>query len=236
MNNPGYYGNAGLSPFGKAQLENQNASTAATYAQIASQRSNMAGNAAALQMQLAQMGPSPYFSQIMKGLDQNRGAIDQRFSQAMSGLKDGARQQVADYLSAVDGMGEDSRQRIYRDATAARNSVGSQLAGTGLYNSTVMGSMQAGVDRDRNEALGALDEQLRRERANTLNDITAQALNRQAQFSQGQLGMLGEMASQQAQMDMALRGSARDSSKINPALIDAIATGKQYTPATSRRR
>jgi len=205
-----------------ADLAQTQAQTAATQANTAATRANQVGNAAGLQMQMAQMAPSQYHRQIMQGLDANRGAIDGRYGQAMAGMDAAANQQMQAYLASTDGMGDASRDRIYRDSTAARNSVGSQLSGTGLYNSTVMGSMQSGVDRDRNEALGALDEQLRRERSTALNEITTRALDRQMQLSQGQLSSLGSFASQQAQMDMSLRGNARDTSaakRLIPAML-----------------
>lgn len=228
-----FYNLGGLSQQGKAQLAQTQAQTAATQANTAATRAGQVGNAASLQMQMAQSQASPYFAQIMKGLEANRGAIDGRYGQAMAGMDAASNQQMQAYLASTEGMGDASRDRIYRDSSAARNSVGSQLAGTGLYNSTVMGSMQAGVDRDRNEALGALDEQLRRERSTTLNEITTRALDRQMQLSQGQLGSLGSMASQQAQMDMALRGSARDTSSITPAMLNMIA-GQNIAPARRR--
>lgn len=229
-----HYALGGLSPIGQSQLYQTRAQTAATEANTAATNAGRVANAAGLQMQMAQMSPSSYHRQIMQGLEANRGAIDNRYGQAMAGMDAAANQQMQAYLASTNGMGDASRDRIYRDATAARNSVGSQLAGTGLYNSTVMGSMQSGVDRDRNEALASLDEQLRRERSNTLNEITTRALDRQMQLSQGQLSSLGSMASQQAQMDMALRGNARDTSAITPAILNLIA-GQQIAPTTRKR-
>lgn len=229
-----HYALGGLNQTGQAQLDQTIAQTEATAANTAATNAGRVANAAGLQMQMAQMSPSSYHRQIMQGLEANRGAIDNRYGQAMAGMDAAANQQMQAYLAATNGMGDASRDRIYRDANAARNSVGAQLAGTGLYNSTVMGSMQSGVDRDRNEALASLDEQLRRERSNTLNEITTRALDRQMQLSQGQLSSLGSMASQQAQMDMALRGNARDTSAITPAILNLIA-GQQIVPTTRKR-
>ncbi|MEM7812722.1 MAG: hypothetical protein AAF532_14700, partial [Planctomycetota bacterium] len=61
----------------------------------------------------------------------------------------------------VSELGTYDRNRINRDAQARSNSIGAQLAGTGLYNSTVLPTLRQGVERDRLEAVGQLDESLR---------------------------------------------------------------------------
>ena len=80
----------------------------------------------------------------------------------------------ANHLGTALGQGYDSalglqalqglyaRSQINRDFDAQRNSVGSQLAGTGLYNSTVMGNMKQGVERERQASLLANEESVRK--------------------------------------------------------------------------
>lgn len=75
----------------------------------------------------------------------------------IAGLNSG----YANILSQMSTLGQADRARINRDAVARSNSVGAQLAGTGLYNSTVLPTLRQGVERDRLEAQGALDQSLR---------------------------------------------------------------------------
>jgi len=74
-----------------------------------------------------------------------------------------------DQLQGMVGeLGEYDRQRIDRDATSQRNSVAAQLAGRGLMASTVLPTLQQGVERNRLEAQGQLSESLRNQSIGTL--------------------------------------------------------------------
>src|SRR5690606_33017489 len=132
--------------------------------------------------------------------------IDRRYSGAIGEIQGLGQQQINDYLAMTEGLGEASRERIYRDSQADHNSVGSALAGTGLYNSTVLGTLQMQVQRNRNEAIGQLDEGLRRERAQALMELTNRVLDRHTMLTQGQLGAMSDMAGRMLQADAQMRG------------------------------
>lgn len=83
---------------------------------------------------------------------------------SLSGQRGSKLSSIYDQAGASQStLGDADRTRIYRDFAASRNSVGNSLAGSGLYNSTVKQNMEQAVDRNRAEALGSLDESLRRQ-------------------------------------------------------------------------
>jgi len=72
--------------------------------------------------------------------------------------------------AAMSGRGDIDRKRINRQYDSAAGAGQQMLAARGLYNSTIAPSIQQGYDRDRNEALGALDERLQGEQSNLEGD------------------------------------------------------------------
>jgi hypothetical protein len=192
--------------------------------------SNNASDRARLELDASKQRVSPYAAAILNSGDQQMAGVDQRYQGSIAEMWGLSQQQAADYLKNMEGMGEASRQRIYRDSTAGRNSVGSELASTGLYNTSVLGTMQMQVDRNRNEALGQLDEGLRKERAEYLNQITSQALDRRLSMSQQHMGSLSDFAGQRLNADVNMRGqmgtdasySAEAGKLLTPNIDDAL--------------
>ncbi|MEO1615067.1 MAG: hypothetical protein AAFV88_04405 [Planctomycetota bacterium] len=106
-------------------------------------------------------------AQIQQGLDYAkllRGETSNAADARISTLNDS----FAELENKVSQLGSYDRNRIDRDAQSRSNSVGAQLAGTGLYNSTVLPTLRQGVERDRLEAQGQLDESLRNQNISTL--------------------------------------------------------------------
>lgn len=225
------YGGGGESMAG-LQNANTNAFSAKSQDEIArmnltlnsaNAQSQAAARAAELQMRASENQVSPFASQILQGGQDRFGQIDQQYSQATAELQGMDDKLVKDYLEMMQGMGDASRERIYRDSKADFGSVGSQLAGTGLYNTTVLGSLQQGVNRNRNEAVGQLDENLRRERAQYLTDLTGKALDRRTAMTQGRLGTMGQGAGQLLSADASIRGQkGTNSGGASGAAIAAI--------------
>jgi hypothetical protein len=207
-----------------ANASASNAATSQFNAETQRQQANStsAASRAGLELQLAQMRAPSSYASIMAGADQQRDVIDGRYNSAMGDIQSAGDRQISDYLAMMEGMGDASRERIYRDATADRNSVGARLGATGLYNSTVLGSLQQGVNRNRNEAIGQLDEGLRREKSEYLTQLTSQALDRRQAMMSSQLGTLGNFASQRLSTDASLRGQERDTSSISAGLLNLI--------------
>lgn len=189
----------------------------------ANAQSQAAARAAELQMRAADNQVSPFATEIIQNGRQQFDDIDRRYTGAMAELQGMDSKLISDYLGMMKGMGDASRERIYRDSTADRNSAGSQLAGTGLYNSTVLGSLQQSVNRNRNEAIGSLDENLRREKAQYLTELTGKALDRRTQLTQGQLGSMGQAAGSLLQSDASMRGQkGTNSDGASAAMIASI--------------
>jgi hypothetical protein len=189
----------------------------------ANAQSQAAARAAELQMRASENQVSPFASQILQSGNDRFRDVDTQYSAAMAELQGMDDKLVKDYLDMMEGMGEASRARIYRDSKADFGSTGSQLAGTGLYNSTVLGSLQQAVNRNRNEAVGDLDEGLRRERAQYLTELTGKALDRRTAMTQGRLGTMGTAAGSLLSADASMRGQkGTNSGGASAAAIAAI--------------
>lgn len=149
------------------------------------------------------------FSEQMKGLS------DKYFGQAISSASNygdqlagtagrresGIADNYADQLALLQGIGNAQAARINRDFAAAAGSVGSNLAGTGLYNTTVQGNMQQGVERNRQEAMGALQEQLAQQQLAALQSKGQQTSQAQSEEMSSQLALaqlLSSLYGQQA--------------------------------------
>lgn len=155
-------------------------------------------------------------STSMSGLDtQAKGISDSQFKDAygkagalsntlMGGygqMRQSAGGMFDDAMSRIAQLGDYSRGRINRDFNAQRGTAGQALANTGLYNTTVRENLRQGVERNRAEALGQLDESLRKQQIDTLMQriqsmlgIDQQALGSQQQVGLQGLGFLADMA------------------------------------------
>lgn len=191
-----------------------NAMTARS-AQMASQRQadnqNALGHtrlASEMAMFQQRSNVSPFVSNILASGRGDQANIDSGYRDAMGDIDGRGDGQITGVLDSLKGDGDGARDRIYRDARADRNSVGSQLAGTGLYNTSVLGTLQMHTNRNRNEALGQLDDNLRREKAGYLADLTSKAMDRRMQLMQGMLGQQGASAGQLLSLNASMRGAA----------------------------
>ena len=112
-----------------------------------------------------------------------------RLSATASKRESGIADNYADQLALLQGIGDAQAARINRDFAAAAGSVGANLAGTGLYNTTVQGNMQSGVERDRQEAMGALQEQLAQQQLAALQSKGQQTSQAQSEEMSSQLAL-----------------------------------------------
>lgn len=104
-------------------------------------------------------------------------------------------------FSGLQGLGENDRARINRSFNAQRGAVGQGTANNGLYNTTVRQNMQQGVERNRAEALGQLDDSVRQQnlavllqQLQALSGLDQANIGAQQQIGLQGLGFLGEMA------------------------------------------
>ena len=135
--------------------------------------------------------------------DQMKGLSDKYFGQAVSSAtgygdqlagtagrrESGIADNYAEQLALLQGIGNAQAARINRDFAAAAGSVGSNLAGTGLYNTTVQGNMQQGVERNRQEAMGALQDQLAQQQLAALQSTGQQTSQAQSDEMSSQLAL-----------------------------------------------
>lgn len=88
---------------------------------------------------------------------------------AVTGSYSTARQNASgDYeqlRGMMEGLGDAEKAKLVREGTAKRNSVGNTLANTGLYNSTMLETQRQAVDRNTDEAVGAVNERIQKQQA-----------------------------------------------------------------------
>lgn len=101
----------------------------------------------------------------------------------------GIRSNYAEQLELLNRLGGTEQDRINRDFSAQANSVGANLAGTGLYNTTVQGNMAQGVERNRQDSLGALSEALRSQQLTALQGSGEQVTQAQGDNEQTTLAL-----------------------------------------------
>lgn len=126
-----------------------------------------------------------YFGQASGAATDYGAKMAETASRKESGIADN----YAEQLALLQGIGDAQAARINRDFAAQAGSVGSQLAGTGLYNSTVQGNMQQGVERNRQEAMGALQEQLAQQQLAALQSKGQQTSQAQSEEMSSQLAL-----------------------------------------------
>ncbi len=138
-----------------------------------------------------------YFAPEMKQLSEKyfsegRGEVQSYADRLRSLSSDrigGIRSNYAEQLELLNRLGGTEQDRINRDFSAQANSVGANLAGTGLYNTTVQGNMAQGVERNRQESLGALSEALRGQQLAALQGTGQQVSQAQGDDMQTQLAL-----------------------------------------------
>tara|TARA_Y100000389_G_scaffold48812_2_gene44364 strand:- start:3511 stop:4134 length:624 start_codon:yes stop_codon:yes gene_type:complete len=138
-----------------------------------------------------------YFAPEMKQLsekyfDEGRGEVQSYADRLRSLSADrvgGIRSNYAEQLELLNRLGGTEQDRINRDFASQANSVGANLAGTGLYNTTVQGNMAQGVERNRQESLGALSEALRGQQLAALQGTGQQVSQAQGDDMQTQLAL-----------------------------------------------
>lgn len=127
--------------------------------------------------------------QFGKGIDAGNAAaaaIASRGDQQIADL----RTNYADQMALMAQMGGYERGRINRDFDNQVASVGQNLAGTGLYNTTVQGNMVQGVNRNRAESLGQLEAALMQQQLGAQQNLG----NQVAAAQDSQMGYQNQLA------------------------------------------
>ncbi|KKM84909.1 hypothetical protein LCGC14_1294370 [marine sediment metagenome] len=95
-------------------------------------------------------------------------------------------------MAMLEGLGNQERQDIGQQYDAYGAGVSQDLTSRGLGGTTVRGSMLAGNERERRDALGRMDERLRRERIGLHTGLTGDTLAARQYGLTQQLGLRGE--------------------------------------------
>jgi len=80
-------------------------------------------------------------------------------------------------MGLLEGLGDTERKRINRSYDNQVGSIGANLTNRGLNNSTIAGSMQNAVNRNREESQGMLSEQLRREQLGAHTNLSGDQMS-----------------------------------------------------------
>jgi hypothetical protein len=171
--------------------------------------------------QLDQAAKALLDAQSLQGINYNKGLLDRILAQSDQ-RQSSLAQQFATARQSLTGLGDADRARINRDAQSRRGTVGAELAGTGLYNSTILSSLRQGVDRDRMEAIGDVDESVRKQTI----DFDVNQINAIDRASGEHLGYMGNLGGSIGQMYAAMAGNApMASSSTNTSNSSSFSSG-----------
>jgi hypothetical protein len=156
-----------------------------------------------------------YMNQMQNSYNEAKQANLDRYNQGLAGWS--SLQNQASGL--VDKFGTSQRAEINRRFDAQKGSTDQGLVNSGLSNSTIQGTMNAGLERQRGYALNDLGEQVARQKLGVLG-----------QFGEGRLGYMErrndpypdmnsamQMAMQYAALQNVPRGSAGGGGQASPA-------------------
>jgi hypothetical protein len=97
---------------------------------------------------------------------------EQRYRDILGGYRD----RYSQAMQTLQGLGTAQSADINQQYDALRSRTNSDLTSRGLGNTTIVGSMQRGVESERSKAQGQLQEALRREALNTQTTLSGDTL------------------------------------------------------------
>lgn len=116
---------------------------------------------------------------LLGRLSSDLAANQAAFGQFADPLLQGFQSREQRVLSELEGLGAQERRDINRQFDELSASQTQDLARRGLGSSTITSTVQQGAERERADAVGRLEDRLRRQRVGTLADITGQTLGAQ---------------------------------------------------------
>ncbi len=109
------------------------------------------------------------------------GAYQNWLGNATNTLNQNAQGRQNQGMALLQGMGNQAQQNIEQQFNANRGNIGQNLASRGLGNSTVLDSMLTGNERERANATGNLQDQLRQQALGTYSNLSGDVLDTQQQ-------------------------------------------------------
>jgi hypothetical protein len=127
------------------------------------------------------------------------------YDQGWDPISQGYQQRYGRGMGYLEGMGNQQKKDLNSQYDNLQTQVAQQMQQRGLANTTVMPSMQAGVERERSDARGRLQEQLNRERLGWDAQLSGDVLaNQQAGFA-NRFNLESSLAEKGFGMDKATR-------------------------------
>ena len=115
------------------------------------------------QAHLAEQSQAWALSQYTRAFEEAKAANEARYQ----GILQGYRDRYDRGIGILEGMGDQSRRDIDASYAGQASRMGQDMVGRGLSGTTVAQSMQMGVERERQGAVGRLDESLRQQHLQT---------------------------------------------------------------------
>lgn len=170
-------------------------------------RTLMAGGTKA-EAEAAFQGEGGDLPEALQGFAGRFGDAMSRFTSGRDSLKKGYRDRIGTTLGMLNTFGNSAREgqdRIYdrEDGLAVQDAIDS-----GLFSSTVLPTMRAGVNERRAASSRALEEQISTQKANAFRDLSSEALGAEADLLNKELGWLTGLSGDF--LGASERGSSRD--------------------------
>lgn len=108
----------------------------------------------------SRMQASKLQSSYQQAFESANVANEQRYQDILSGYQS----RYGEALTGLEGLGDQARKDVSTAYGQQRASTNQQLISSGLYSTTVAPAVQAGVTQRETDALGRVNEQLRREK------------------------------------------------------------------------
>lgn len=119
-----------------------------------------------------QMGP-----QDLQGYAGRFGAAMDEFNRGRGELLTGYQNRVGDTMKMLDNFGNSARENLNQQYQNTTGGILQDAASRGLTNSTVLGSMRLGAQKQHDQSTRALEEQVSTQKANAYQGLTGDFLN-----------------------------------------------------------
>lgn len=129
--------------------------------------------------------------------------VDQGLGGREANIGAGFQQLQQTLLGQLQGFGEAERSRIDREFEAAGNTAQARLAARGLGGSTLSANLAQGTERNRQEAIGQLNDRLTAQRLGIIGNIGGQQLG----FQTGTFGQLLDQGSRRELANISNQGA-----------------------------
>jgi hypothetical protein len=128
-------------------------------------------------------------NQRMSQLGSDLGSMTSEYRKAGSDIVSGYEGRTKEGLAMLEGMGQQQKKDIEHSYSNKSQSMKSDMASRGLGGTAVGAVMDRGIERDKQDAMGRLDESLRRQKFNAYSSMSGDTLGARSDQQAGLSGL-----------------------------------------------